>query len=452
MGKALIVDDEKILRSALSDIIEESGFPTFEADCGKTALKIFEQERPSVVLLDLKMPDMDGAETMAKIKMIDPNVPVIIITGHGDIPTAVEMIKLGAYDFIIKPPNVDRLIFTLKRAMEKNELQKRVKDLDNALETSLEYILGKSPASKSVIGNIRQVANTDFSIIIHGETGAGKTTIARLIHEMSGRKGWPFIVVDIGAIPESLIESELFGHSKGAFTGADKKRKGFFEAAHNGTILIDELQNASPSIQSKILRVVEEKKIYPLGSSAPIEVDVRIIAAANTDVMQAVKDKKLREDLFFRLSEFMINLPPLRDRVDDIIFFSQRFYLEACHELNKPTAEITSKAFDFLKQYPWPGNIRELKNVIRRAVLLSNDSIIGTENLNFIIGDKEQDSDTIAPLPLKELSANAVRDVEKKAIKQALTITNNNKTKAAAMLQIDYKTLLTKIKEYMLSS
>lgn len=448
MNKVLIVDDDKIIRLSLSEILRNNGFLPVDVSSGGQALRFFEEEKPSAVILDLKMPVMDGIEVLQELKRIDPYIPIIIITAYGDVDTAVEAIKLGAYDFIVKPPKLDRLILTLKRAIEKSMLEMTVRRLNTAVEASLEWLLGKSYPIKKIIEQIHQVARSDFSVIIQGETGTGKTTIARAIHNLSARATGPFITVDMGTIPETLVESELFGYEKGAFTGAEKTKRGFFEIANHGTILIDEVQNISPHVQGKLLRAVEEKKIYPLGSTNPMEIDVRIIAATNSDIKQAVKEKKVREDLFFRLSEFVIALPPLRERVDDIPFFAQRFFIEACTELNKRMLGIDDGAVSLLKQYPWPGNVRELKNVIRRSVLLCCDNVIKAEHVNFLIGDKQEDKCDLSLLPLKELSAIAVRDVEKRAIKQALTLTKGNKTKAAAMLQIDYKTLLTKIKEY----
>ncbi|MCL4536360.1 MAG: sigma-54 dependent transcriptional regulator [Nitrospirae bacterium] len=447
MNKVLIVDDDKIIRLSLKEILEDNGFSSMEAFSGRQAIELFKKEIPDAVLLDLKMPGMDGIETMQELKKIDADVPVIIVTAHVDLDAAVGAIKLGAYDFIVKPPKFDRLLLTLKRAIEKMQLEKAVKRLNTAVGASLEWLLGKSEVMKGITEQIEQVASSDFSVIIQGETGTGKTTIANIIHNLSKRANSPFVTVDIGAIPESLVESELFGHERGAFTGADKKKKGFFEVANGGTILIDEVQNISPYIQGKLLRAVEEKKIYPLGNTQPVDIDVRIIAATNTDIRQAVREKKIREDMFFRLSEFIINLPTLRERIDDIPFLAQRFLVEACAEINKQVYEISDDAVNLLVHYPWPGNVRELKNVIRRAALVSSEGVIKAEHLSFIIGDKSDDRNGIPLMPLKELVAIAVRDVEKKAIKQALEATKGNKTKAASILQIDYKTLLTKIKE-----
>jgi DNA-binding NtrC family response regulator len=414
MNKVLIVDDDNIIRLSLNEILLNNGFLPLDVSSGRKALEAFKKEMPDAVLLDLRMPDMDGIEVLQKLKGINPDVPVIIITGYGDIDTAIETIKLGAYDFIVKPPKIDRLILTLKRAIEKSRLEMTVRRLDIAVEASLEWLLGKSYPIKKVIEQIHQVAQSDFSVIIQGETGTGKTTIARAIHNLSKRATGPFITVDIGTLPETLVESELFGYEKGAFTGAEKNKKGFFEIANHGTILIDDVQNMSPHVQGKLLRAVEEKRIYPLGSTQPMEIDVRIIAATNSDIKQAVKEKRFREDLFFRLGEFVITLPPLRERGDDIPFLAQRFFIEACKDLNKQMHGIDDDAISRLKQHPWPGNVRELKNVIRRAVLLSSDSVIRSEHLNFLIEDKQNDKGDLPLLPLKELSAIAVRDVEKR--------------------------------------
>ena len=452
MNNVLVVDDQQILRVTLTELLEEAGFSVTAVASGRKAIETFKNDRPAAVLLDLKMPDMDGIETMQELKKIDADVPVILITAHGDVETAVGAIKLGAYDFIVKPPKFDRLILTLRRAIEKLELKRKVENLNIAFETSLEWLLGSSDIVKKIIKQIHQVAWSDFSLIIQGETGTGKTTIARAIHNLSKRAKGPFINVDMGTMPETLVESELFGYEKGAFTGAERKKKGFFECADGGTILIDEVQNIPLHIQGKLLRVVEEKKISPLGSAGSMDIDIRIIAATNIDIKEAVIQKKFSEDLFCRIGEFMLTLPPLRERVDDIPFFSQRFLREAAGEMNKDIYGIADDVMGRLTRYPWPGNVRELKNVIRKAVLLAGGDMIMPEHVEFLIGDKcGSDMENLALMPLKELSAGAVRDVERKAIKQALALTKGNKTKAAAMLQIDYKTLLTKIKEYEIS-
>lgn len=449
MNKVLIVDDERTVRFALSEILKKSGFEPLEAASGKEAIDMVRADLAEIVLLDVAMPGLNGIETLEELKKLNNNIPIIIITGHGDITTAVQAIKLGAYDFLTKPPQVDRLIVTIRRALERRELQQSVAQLDQSVEASLEWTFGKSPSMVSVIQQIRQVAWSNFSVIIQGETGTGKSVVAQSIHNLSRRFQQPFHVVDIGVIPETLVESELFGHEKGAFTGADRKKHGFFDAANGGTILLDELENMPLSLQGKLLRAVEERKIYAVGNTKPLAIDVRILAATNRDLKNLVREKKFREDLFYRLSEFIINLPPLRERVDDIPFFAAKFLTEAAIELNKKVGELDGETIDLLMRYPWPGNVRELKNVIRRAALLSEDGTVHRHHLEFLVEDKWDEKSELPILPLKEITAIATRDAEKQAIERALGLTKGNKSKAASMLQVDYKTLLTKIKEYL---
>ncbi len=448
LHKVLIVDDEPGVRASLAVILEEEGIGFYEAPSGARAVEIFQETRPSVVLLDLVMPGMDGMETMERLREIDPEIPIIIITGHGDVPTAVDAIKRGAYEFLQKPINIEEFKITLKRAIEKLELEREVKRLHSHVETSIEGMMGRSEAIKKVIEQIQRIAWSDLSVMIQGETGTGKTLVASIIHNLSNRSRGPFVKVDIGAIPETLVESELFGYEKGAFTGAAKRKKGLFESAHGGTIFIDELENMSTYVQSKLLHVVEEKRIYPLGATRPVEVDVRIIAATNEDIKRNVKEKRLREDLFFRLSEFIITLPPLRERIEDIPFLAQRFLMEAGEELNKQVRGISKEAMDRLMRYPWPGNVRELRNIVRKAVLLADGEVIRPESIEFLFGDSQDDVIDSPLMPLKELSTIAAKKAEKRAIKKALEMTKGNKSRAAAILQIDYKTLLTKIKEF----
>ncbi|MDO8426031.1 MAG: sigma-54 dependent transcriptional regulator [Deltaproteobacteria bacterium] len=447
MSKVLIVDDENDIRYILSELLGKKGFSTVEAPDGPSAIEAFKKERPHAVLLDHKMPGMDGFQTFQELKKIDPSVPVIFLTAYGDIPFAVEAIKTGAYDFITKPPDIDSLSLILKRGIEKLSLEREVKRLSTAVGVSVESILGKSSSIKRVIGQLTQVALSDFSIIIQGETGTGKSTIAEIIHNMSKRVGGPFTRVDISVIPETLVESELFGYEKGAFTGAERTKRGYFDVTNNGTIFIDELENMSHHVQSKLLSAVEEKKIYPMGGTKPIAVDVRIISATNTDILKLIKEKRFREDLFFRLNEFAITIPPLRERVEDISFLAKRFCKEACLELNKKTAEVSDESIKMLERYDWPGNVRELKNAMRRAVLLSGDPVILPNHIEFLMGH-DHDLKDMPLLPLKEVSAMAARDAESAAIRRALSLTGGNKSKAALMLQVDYKTLLTKIKQY----
>ena len=447
--KILIIDDDRSVRLVLSTILKKNGFFPLEASNGPEGLSVFNVEHPLCVLLDLKMPGMDGMQTLYELKKTGPFVPVIIVTGYADIPAAVKAIKLGAYDFLTKPPQVDKLVLTLNRAIEAYSLQVALTQLDDAMLGSLESTFGRSGPIKNVIQQIRQVSKTDFSVIIQGETGTGKSIVAQTIHNLSKRARNPFQSVDVGVIPENLIESELFGHEKGSFTGADRKRTGFFEIAHKGTLFIDELENTPPILQSKLLRAVEEKRIYPIGSTRPVDIDVRIIAASNADIKSAVREKKFREDLFFRLSEYMITIPRLRDRIEDIPFLAMKFMTAASMELGKQMRELSQDAADLLMGYSWPGNVRELKNVIRRAVLSCEDGIIKPGHIEFIIGDTNSfQNGRPVIIPLKQAASHASRDAEKETIKKALSITRGNKSRAAKLLEVDYKTLLTKIKDY----
>ncbi|CAG0958078.1 partial Regulatory protein AtoC, partial [Anaerolineae bacterium] len=458
MKKILIADDEDCIRLVLSEFLTNRGFGSCQAKDGFEAVALFQKERPDAVLLDLSMPGMDGMEALGRLTTIDPSVPVIILTANGEISSAVQAVKCGAFDFISKPPDFEEITMRLSRAIEKAQLRRSLARLSSSVEASFMKRLGKSPAIKAVISQVYRVAPSTFSVIIQGETGTGKSTLAEFIHNLSARSGKPFVRVDIGVIPETIIESELFGHSRGAFTGADRARKGYFESADTGTIFIDELENTSPQVQSKLLSAVEQKKVYPMGASRAVEVDFRLIAAANTDLSGMVRHGKFREDLFYRLSEFTIQLPPLRDRKEDIGFLAERFCEEACEELKRKPLEIDGGAMDMLTAHKWPGNVRELKNVIRRAVLLSSGSALRVDNLTGVLMSSAPANQ--APhgilsgevLPLKEVSSRASSAAEEAAIRQALTLTGGNKTRTATMLRVDYKTLLTKIRQYGLEN
>lgn len=445
MSNVLIVDDDADLRNIVADVLKGEDIIVDEAVDGLGAIKMFRKNRPDAVLLDLKMPRMNGIETIIELMKIERNVPIIILTAHGDIDSAVKAIKHGAYDFTLKPPDFDRLILTIKRAIEKRKLQLEVENTG----TALKQLLGKSDAMNTVISQIKQIAHTDFSVIIQGETGTGKSITAGLIHNMSKREDESFVCVDIGLIPDILVESELFGYKKGAFTGAVKDKIGYFESAHKGTIFIDELENMSAHIQTKLLSVIEKKKIYPLGGTSPIDVDLRIVAATNQNIRESLKRKEFREDLFYRLGEFIITLPPLRERLGDIPFFARKFVFEVSLELNKQIKDITDSAIDLLKQHPWPGNLRELKNVMRRATLLTNSSTINKEFIEILLNEhstekKCMEKSASAQLPLKD----ALRELERKMIREAMENTGGNKAKAAKLLRISYKNLFDKIKDY----
>lgn len=444
MDKVLIVEDEKVTRTMLAKILEKEGLQVVEAVDGSQAVELFRRESPAIVILDLIMPVMGGIETIRVLKEIDPSVPVIISTASGDTATAVETMKLGAYDFLVKPVEPGKLIITVRRALEKFRLERELARLHTSENASLERFAGKAPAMKKIAEQLKQVAGTDFSVIIQGETGTGKTLLAKILHNMSRRADKEFVKIDMGSMPETIIESELFGYDKGAFTGAVQTQKGFFEAADGGTAFLDDLENVPLSVQSKLLSVLESREVSRLGGRKTINLDIRFIAATNTDLQKSVREGKFREDLFFRLGEFIITLPPLRERADDIPFFANKFCELAASELNMPVTMMSSQAMDRMMQYPWPGNLRELKNVIRRAVLLSSGKEIGPDHIEFLLGqDKETGADS-ALMPLRE----AVSSIEKKLVRKALETTKGNKARAAEILQVDVKTLRSKMSEH----
>ena len=446
MDKVLIVEDEKVTRLTLARLLEKEGLEVIEATDGRQAIDLFRRQPPSAVILDIMMPVMDGMETIRELKGIDPSVPVIIATGRGDISSAVETMKLGAYDFLVKPVEPGKLIMTVKRALDRHGLMQELTRLRIAEDASLERFMGKTPAMKKIAEQLKQVAGTDFSVIIQGETGTGKSLLARILHNVSRRAASKFVKIDLGSMPETIIESELFGYEKGAFTGAVQAQPGFFEAADGGTAFLDDLENISPLVQSKLLTVIESREACRLGSRKPVSLNIRFIAATNTDIQKSVHTGKFREDLFFRLGEFIITLPPLRERQDDIPYFANVFLESAIAELNMPAKTLSAEAMDRIMRHPWPGNLREFKNVMRRAALLSGNGEIRPDHIEFLLGARggEDAVEDVPVMPLRE----AVSGVEKKLIKKTLEATRNNRAKAAEMLQIDVKTLRSKMAEY----
>ncbi|MBF0539864.1 MAG: sigma-54-dependent Fis family transcriptional regulator [Nitrospirae bacterium] len=436
----LIIDDESQIRMSFKMILEEAGFKARLASSGREGINILKKENISSVLLDLKMPEMDGLETLKEIKSMVPDIPVIMITAFGDVSDAVEAIKAGAYNFIIKPPDFDELIIFIKRAEQQHLLQNKLMLLNRIVERNFEDVLGRSPAIKKVIEDLQIISNTNISIIIIGETGTGKSFLARLIHKNSLRRDHPFIEMDIGSLTESLIESELFGHVKGSFTGAELNKKGYLESSNTGTLFIDELQNMSLNVQSKLLGVLENKNFTPVGSNNPIKLDIRFIAATNKNITEAVSAGNFRADLFYRLNEYIINIPPLRDRKEDLTFFIEKFIAEYSNELNKSIKDISQEAMDMLLHNPWKGNIRELKNTIRRIVLCVKSNTINSNDISNV------DNVDNHRLPLNNMSLkDSVIQHEIQCITNALKVTNGNKTHAASKLKITYRGLIKKI-------
>ena len=372
-GKILVVDDERSIRDTLKEILEFEGYLVDVAEDGAAALKSLNANIYDLVLSDIKMPKIDGMEFLAEaLKITD--APIVMISGHGTIETAVESLKLGAYDYLAKPLDLNRLLVTVRNAMDKGHLVKETKILRQKVSSKYQ-IIGESPAIKEIVNMIDKVAATDARVLITGENGTGKELVAHQLHEKSLRCKGPFIEVNCAAIPSELIESELFGHEKGSFTSAIKQRKGDFELADGGTLLLDEIGDMSLAAQSKVLRALQENKIMRVGGEKEIEVDVRVIAATNKNLQQEIKAGNFREDLYHRLSVIIINVPPLREREGDIPLLTQYFLKEICSKMGKAPMTITDEAVNLLASMQWRGNIRELNNVVERLIILCDSTI-----------------------------------------------------------------------------
>ncbi|MEW6457191.1 MAG: sigma-54 dependent transcriptional regulator [Acidobacteriota bacterium] len=448
-NKILIVDDEEGIRNILSKVLREEGFSIETAIDGKEGMEKAVKFAPDIILLDLKLPDRNGIEILQEIKKIIPHTNVIILTAYGTIRSAVEATKLGAFDYLSKPVDNEELILIIKRALELSDLKEEVKSLRSELHKRYGFgnIIGMSPKMNDVFSLMEKLIKIDATVLIIGETGTGKELVARAIHFNSLRKNAPFIVVNCGAIPETLMESELFGYERGSFTDAKERRIGKFELAEGGTVLLDEIGELPLSSQVKILRAIGEKEITRVGSSKAIPVNVRVIAATNKNLEEEVKKGRFREDLFWRLSTVTLNLPPLRERKEDIPLLIEHFIKKFNKELNIDIKGLSSEAKKCLLDYLWPGNVRELENAVYEAMVLSSDDLIGIEDLpsrivrdygNFIDYGKS----------LSEAVENIRKKVEIEMIKRALKDSSGNKTRAAKSLGISRKTLFNKIKNY----
>jgi DNA-binding NtrC family response regulator len=452
MNTILIIDDDRDMCLALTDLLEKE-YNVRAVYNGKAGLKSIEDTQPDLVLLDYRLPDTDGMKVLEKIKKINKGLPVIILTAFGEVKTAVGAMKAGAYDYIAKPFENDEIRLVVEKVMQVQSLSREVMILKQRLEEKNEFpnFVGKSPVMQKVYEQIQRVAPTNFTVFLQGESGTGKELAARTIHFNSMHKEKPFITVDCGALPETLIESELFGYEKGAFTGADKNKLGQFELAEGGTIFLDEITNLTPSTQAKLLRVIQEREIQHLGGKKKISVNVRVITASNLPLEKAVETGRLREDLYHRLNEFNIYLPSLRKRGEDIILLADYFLNEANKELRRNVRAISKKASSLLQKYSWPGNVRELRNAVKRAVLLADDIVLpeylqishrSSESLENIDTAKKR------KVPLKKAKDKAIESTEKKAIQEALIKTKYHRGKTAKILGISYRALYNKIKKY----
>ncbi|MFQ5901648.1 MAG: sigma-54-dependent transcriptional regulator [Thermodesulfobacteriota bacterium] len=454
MEKILVIDDEKLIRLFFQQSLSARGFDVLTADSGEKGFELYMEEAPDIVLLDLRLPGMDGMETLSKIKEIDNDALVIMITAHGLIQTAVKAMKMGAYDFIEKPFEPEKIIHLLQKALETSKLKREVQRLRDEQKASygFDHIIGKSKAIQAVFDMMEKIVQSDTSIVLlQGESGTGKDVIARIIHFHSSRSENAFVEVNCTSLPESLIESELFGHEKSAFTDAKTMKKGLFEVANNGTILLDEIGDMSLATQAKLLRVIESKRFKRIGGVKDIQVDTRVIAATNKDLAAGVKDGSFREDLYYRLMVIPIYLPPLRDRREDIIPLV-KFFIEDFNKnikRKKTIKYISPEAEALLNKYGWPGNIRELRNIIERIIILETGDTLLPEYLpaEFRRAGKaflDANSKTVI-LPEDGIS---LEQVEESLIKQALNMVRGNQTRAAEILSLSRDTLRYRMKKF----
>ncbi len=441
--RVLIVEDDPSTRSGLAELVQAWGFQTDEASDGEEGLRKVTSFRPAIIVSDLVMPRMGGYELLRSLKDQLSDITFILLTAQGTIESAVEAIKDGAYDYLSKPVDPQRLKILLQKAVERQDTLREVRLLRRQLreQGSFGRIVGNSPGIRSLYRVIEQAAPTAASVLIWGESGTGKELVAQTIHELSPRASFPFVAINCAAIPETLLESEIFGHEKGAFTGAHDRRTGVFELAHRGTLFLDEIAEMVPATQVKLLRVLQERTFRRLGGRQEQSVDVRVIAATNRDPSEAVRDVKLREDLYYRLNVFTIDLPPLRDRRADIPLLVQTFLNEFNTRNNKAVRAVDQEAMYLLERYPWPGNIRELRNVIERATILAEGDFIEARHLPPpVVSRSEQTLPTVTLSP-----GTTVDEAERRLILLTLEHTRNNKTRAAEILGISLKTLHNKL-------
>lgn len=448
--RILVVDDEQSHRTMLKAVLTGEGYDVAEADDGMSAIKAVENESFDLVLMDIRMGDIDGIEAMREIKKSSPSVPVIMMTAYASIKTAVAALKSGAYDYLTKPLDIEELKILVQKALEHYRLHEENILLKERLADRFDFsqIIGKSRPMKALFETLSMIAPSDATVLIYGESGTGKELVANAIHQNSPRARKPFIKVSCAALPETLLESELFGHERGAFTGALTRKAGRFQLANQGAIFLDEVGEMSWATQVKLLRVLQEREFEPLGSTKTIQVDIRVIAATNKDLEAEVREGRFREDLFYRLNVVPIHLPPLRERKEDIPLLAESFFQQYKAARQSPIKGFLPKTLDIMMRYDWPGNIRELENAVERALLLCRGEYIAPEDLPpNVQGARDQDRPMVSvPYGMK------LKDVEREVILQALADSHGNRTQTARILGISRKTLQNKLKEYGLQA
>jgi DNA-binding NtrC family response regulator len=450
----LIIDDDRTNCRLITSIFSAEGMEVAAAHDGQAGIDRVIRDPPDVLLLDLRMPGLDGLEVLAKLKQEVPALPVVMLTGHQDVKSAVRATQLGAFDYVTKPFINEELVVVVRRALQTRALQLEVEDLRRQLGagSDLASQMGPSAQVRDLVEQVRAVAGTSFTVLVIGETGSGKELVAQAIHRGSERRAKPFVAIDCGAIPEQLLESELFGHEKGAFTGAERKKQGRFQLAQGGTFFLDEVGNLPMNLQAKLLRVLESREVQSVGADKSAVLDVRFVAATNDDLQVRVAEGQFRADLYFRLAQYTIALPALRDRPADISYLARRFLAEVSVELRRPVQQIVPNALALLEAHPWPGNVRELRNVIRQAVLMTKDLMIGGDVVRALLGKPSAARHVIVATPtgvsLREVAAAAAEAAERRAISEALRSARGNKSRAARALDTDYKTLHLKMKRF----
>lgn len=449
MPSVLVIDDKDSIRKMLLQTLSAEGHEVNAAANGLEGIELSKKQRYDVVLTDLKMPDMDGISVLSAVKEENPDASVIVMTAYGTIETAVEAMKRGAFDFLTKPFDTDHLNVMINRAVENQELRNENLLLKEALKMNLGEgkIIGTSPKIKDVLKLIQKVAGSDTSVLLIGESGTGKELFARAIHQVSHRAEKPFVAINSAAIPSELLENELFGSEKGAFTSSHARHVGKFEVADGGTIFLDEIGDLHISLQAKILRVLQEKQFERLGGTQTVSVNVRVVAATNMDLQDAIEKKKFREDLYYRLSVFPITIPPLRERHEDIQPLAEYFVDRFCKEMKKPAKKVSRDALNLMQRYHWPGNVRELENTVERAIILCEGKRIKPEHLAIRIQTPEEIR-LREGAGLREVGQHAQMQAERALIIRVLSQTRGNKRKASEALKIDYTTLFEKIKKY----
>jgi len=463
MPKVLIVDDDDGVRTLAADMFIAHGMTVATARDGLEGIERVAADVPDVVVLDVDMPRLDGLATLRRLRATHPDLAVIMVTAFADVATAVSAMQLGAYDFVIKPLMMEDFVATVGRAMERTVLRGQVEDLRRHVSTleSFGDLMGASEASRGIADQVRRIAPTPLTVVVSGETGTGKEVVARALHRGSLRADGPLVAVDCGAMPDTLMESALFGHERGAFTGADRRKDGYFQLARGGTLFLDEIGNLPLGPQAKLLRALQERCVLPLGAARPVDVDVRVIAASNANLREEVRAGRFREDLYYRLAEYVIALPPLRERRDDIPPLARRFLADMALELGRPGPEIGDEAMAVLVDYAWPGNIRELRNVVRRAALVATD-VLRPGDLRLAAPDapastttahagvsSPSSSSSMAPAggrSLRAIATAAAEAAERQAIVATLHATGGNKSEAARLLHVDFKTLHLKMR------